>query len=114
MPIREANYLPQVGEICSGLCEDCCHVVAPVLLKIKESQRPRLPQHIREFLRLESWIDRDKDHTSEARAQLQQFPFGNVRCPDGDSLAGLEPGEQGGSDTLGFSKQLRIGPPSTR
>jgi hypothetical protein len=49
-PVRETNDLPQIGEICSDLREDGRHVVAPVLLKIKESQCARLPQHIREFL----------------------------------------------------------------
>jgi hypothetical protein len=57
-------------------------------------------------------VHRHQDHPGQGRAELEHDPLRAVGFPDGDPLAGLEPGQQGPGHILGDGEQLGVIPPA--
>src|SRR5439155_1394437 len=77
------------------------HRVAPELRHHQQPRRLRLGQHVAQLGRLVGRVDGDERHSGQGGAELHDGPFGDVRCPHGDVLAGLEPAPEGEGGPLG-------------
>ena len=72
---------------------------------VEQPVRLGVPEHVREFLALVGRVDGDQGQPGERRGELEDDPLGAVRRPDGDPLAGSEPGEQRPRRALGVGEQ---------
>ena len=86
--VFEVDHLTERRDPACDLRSDLRHRIAAVLTDDEQASRARLLKHELQLAGAIGRIGRHQHETGEAGGILQDYPFGDVRRPDGDPLAG--------------------------
>ena len=95
-----------------GTGANCRHRIPAMLADKEQCTGPRLFEDKPEFAFLIGWVGGNQDQTGKAGCIFDNYPFGDIGCPDANALARFKAREQCARQSLGIVEKRAIGPSS--